>query len=918
MKTTYSVATRFLPSILQSFLTLVVTTFFMACGSTPSLPPSSPTLASRANQALSTEIEANLLHEEAALRAQAISNVSYELSVNLDKKSDRFMGNAKVRFHWRVNLQGGIQQTPFLDFKDSARISSFIVNGTPVVPRFSRHRLYLPVESLLVAPLENSIEITYDQLYARDGHGLHRFKDPEDGNVYLYTHFEAFYAHHVFPCFDQPDLKAKMKLEVVAPTNWTVVSTTREKLRVTSGEKSTWSFPETPSLSTYLFSLHAGPFHQWESKGGPTPLRLFARQSLKTFVHPQDWFKPTSQGLRFFSDYFGLGYPFGKYDQVIVPEFNAGAMENVAAVTFSERYLSRGVTTREEREDIAEVILHELAHQWFGNLVTMRWWNGLWLNESFATYMSHLAKVRATEFKDSWQGFSLYQKARALLEDQLDTTHPIESQVPDTDSAFSNFDAITYGKGAASLKQLAFFIGDEKFRDGLRLYFKKHRFGNTSIEDFTEALETSARIDLSNWTKTWLNTSGVDTLKTEFKCEKGRISHFSLMATTPTIHRPHRTQIALYKEEMGYLLPYKIIKTNYEGEKTIVAQLKGAPCPALVLPNDQDQDYIKVRLDTQSLQMALTKLPGIQSPFTRATVWSILFEAVRDLPTSHLKPQEFLRAALLNIATETDTKNIESIVRSASKVFLYLPQTTAEEKTQRQGWVENFESALWSRLLRGNATKDLQLVLLDSYINVSESAGAEKKLLELLSRRALPSGLSIDQDRRWEMIVRLNSLASISLASSEELIATESKTDNSERAIKMALAAQAAQPKVENKRTWIQRVIEMEELSYSQKREVFRHILPPSQDHLRPALTGEFYERLPVLAKTKTLNLVVLYARTLFPATCSPDLATKFEPWLIDLQGGVNQLPSPALKSVKNAFQENQICLRARKNALAP
>ena len=858
-----------------------------------------------------TSVEANLQHAEALKRAQEISNVRYELSLKLGEESERFAGTAKIRFQWRPPEQTSEAST-FLDFKDSAMITSLVINGSQASPRFQQHRLYLPVEKLLPAPQENTIEVVYDQVYARDGHGLHRFKDPEDGNVYLYTHFEAFYAHHVFPCFDQPDLKAQLKLEVLAPSKWAVISTTRESLRVASGDKSTWTFPETPRLSTYLFSLHAGPFHKWEARAGAIPLRLFARQSLKKFVHPQDWFKPTSQGLKFFGDYFGLNYPFAKYDQVIVPEFNAGAMENVAAVTFSERFLSRGITTREEREDIAEVILHELAHQWFGNLVTMHWWNGLWLNESFATYMAHLAKVRATEFKDSWQAFALFQKARALIEDQLNTTHPVESEIPDTDSAFANFDAITYGKGAASLKQLSFFIGEDKFRSGLTQYFRKHKYANTTIEDFTGALEKASGIDLKTWTQSWLNTAGVDTLQSEFTCDKGRISHFSLRTMAPTTLRPHRTQIALFKSEMGYLLPYKVVKANYQGANTEITELKGSPCPVLVFPNDSDQDYVKVRLDDASLKTTLANISGVQSAFTRATIWPVLFEAVRDL---HLKPGDFLHAAHLGLSKESDTKNIESIARRSVTVLQYLPRTTAAEKAERLTWVEKFEQILWERLSRRNASKDLQLVLLDSFVALSESPEAEKQLVQLLTTRVLPSGLGVDQDRRWEIIVRLNSHGN---STATMLIKNELKVDNSDRAIKMAFAAEAAQPQLESKRSWIQRVVEKNDLSYSQKREVFKYILPPSQDHLRVLLTGNFYEKLPLLAKTKDLILVTLYARTLLPTTCSADLADKLESWLADPQNGAGQLPTPALKTVKNGLQEDQICLRVRKNALEP
>ncbi len=289
----------------------------------------------------------------------------------------------------------------------------------------------------------------------------------------------------LFPCFDQPDLKAVYSLKADAPADWRVISTAGEEKTEVSGARKTWTFAKTQKLSTYVFSVHAGPYHVWTSSAGAIPLRLFARESLAKYVPAGEWLELTRQGLDFYGAYFDLPYPFKKYDQILVPDFNEGAMENVGAVTFGERYVSRSTQTLEEREETADTILHEMAHMWFGDLVTMKWWNGLWLNESFATYMSALAQSRATRYTRSWQSFFAAEKQWAYETDQRATTHPIEGDVADTGHAFADFDGITYGKGASVLKQLAYLLGEEKFRDGVRLYLKEHAYGNAEEKDFS-------------------------------------------------------------------------------------------------------------------------------------------------------------------------------------------------------------------------------------------------------------------------------------------------------------------------------------------------------------------------------------------------------------------------------------------------
>jgi aminopeptidase N len=370
------------------------------------------------------------------------------------------------------------------------------MNGNPAPVEKNSTYLLLPAAFLIRGP--NLIKISFRTKMVTNGMGLHRFVDPADGAIYIHTQFEAFAAHKFMPCFDQPDLKSSLQLQVSAPKSWTLISTTREIRIEPRGDFRLWTFPETPAISTYLFSLHGGPFTVWQDSFQGIPLRLFARPSLAKYVHPGLWFRLTKQGLGFYNKFFSYRYPFQKYDQILAPEFSAGAMENVGAVTFSERFIHRGKLTRENEMSLADVLLHEMAHMWFGDLVTMRWWNDLWLNESFATYMSALTTSEATKYSEAWRDF-FEMKGWAYYQDQLSTTHPIEGHVADTNDAFSSFDGITYAKGASVLKQMSRWLGAETFQKGVQFYMKTFAFKNTSLPDFIESLQKFSERDFRTW-----------------------------------------------------------------------------------------------------------------------------------------------------------------------------------------------------------------------------------------------------------------------------------------------------------------------------------------------------------------------------------------------------------------------------------
>lgn len=585
--------------------------------------------------------DSHLTHQEAIDRAQRVSQVSYELDFDLSQKGPSFTGISRIHFIYQRQNNEPLR----VDFTNG-EILSLELNGQPISPNYNGRELQVPISTMKSG--DNLIKINFKGLYSKDGRGLVRFEDPVDHRVYTYTQLEPFDANRVFPCFDQPDLKATYKIKVKAPKDWVVISSVREsKIDKTSLSTQTWSFPQSARFSTYVWSLHSGPYKEWISQAGNIPLRLFVRQSLAKYVTPDEWFQTTRLGLSFYHQYFSYPYPYLKYDQIIAPEFNAGAMENVAAVTFSERYVLRGPRSNHDRLTLAETILHEMAHMWFGNLVTMKWWNDLWLNESFATYMSFIALDPIPEFHEmTWRSF-FGMKAWAYWEDQLVTTHPIESTIANTQQAMASFDGITYGKGASVMKQLAYYIGADYFQRGLQNYFKKFAGLNTELPDFMHSLSQASGVNLESWQKQWLQTASLNTLTVKYQCKDSHIQQLILQQSAPQEYpywRSHRFQIALYQQQQNQnkgmatkvsspaLQVSEVFSVQIaEGEKEMeVTEAKGKPCPILVDPNYGDYGYMKVRLDERTLVHLPRYLQYVKDPFARELFLRALWDLVRD------------------------------------------------------------------------------------------------------------------------------------------------------------------------------------------------------------------------------------------------------------------------------------------------
>ena len=850
-----------------------------------------------------------LTKAEAASRAGRVNKLRYDLSFRLDAEAPDVEGTEVLTFELsdpRKPLR--------LDFFQG-KVSSFTLNGDRLdKPDYDGASLVLPAKGLKKGP--NRLTLSFSHPYSKSGSGIYRSKDPDDGRVYVYSDFEPFDASTAFPCFDQPDLKAVFKLAVFAPADWTIISTTRES-GFGEAEKSgfrRWEFPETPLMSTYLVSLHGGPYAVWTSTAGNIPLRLFARRSLAPYVEADEWLDISRKGLAFYGDYFGVPYPFKKYDQVLVPDYNHGAMENIAAVTFSESYVLRGKATVRQRQDRADTILHEMAHMWFGDLVTMKWWDDLWLNESFATYMSALASTEAAGFADTWNVFFLETKPWAYWEDQLVTTHPIETDASDTDVAFSNFDGITYGKGASALKQIAYAVGDTAFRKGVGLYLKRNAFGNATRSDFMGALSEAAGRPLDDWTRDWLKTAGLNSLKSEVDCDEGKIKAFRLVQEAPQDYptlRTHRTAIALYQSTAGGLKPYKLLpRAAYNGWVTLVPALVGEACPALVFPNAGDQDYVKVALDARSLEAVKAGLSTVADPLERALLWNSLWAMVLD---AKLPVTDYMDLALAHLDREQDFQIASSVLEgllgrraNANCVVKFLAGEGPVWEAASTRASARFEDFLDRKLAAAPPGSDFQRLWFDAAVGAARSSGAAARLAGWLEGKGLPPGFDLDQDRRWALVGRLRRLGA---PGAREALEAERKKDPSRRGQVAGIGAEVAAPDWAVKEPWLKRLAGGGgDTPQAELRAAMHGLFPFDQAALRRRWSGDFFAALKALAPAKDPIFLEEFSSQLAPAGCRAEDSQA----ITDFLDRNRSLPAVPLKELKIARQENDRCVRIR------
>src|SRR5689334_9794388 len=574
-------------------------------GHVQSQPPAFPVNSTRKGR---LRVASNLTRDEAAERSALITVTSYQVDLDLTAQGGdetTFSSVTVIRFDC-----ASPGSSSYIDLTAPA-VREITLNGAPVsLDAFGGDRI-----ALAGLAARNELRVAATCAYSRSGEGLHRFTDPADKQVYMYSDLETFDAHRIYACFDQPDMKATYQLQVTAPAGWQVVSNMAPDSHLPAGDAVRWVFPPTPVMSTYITAVAAGPYHVVRDDHDGIPLGIYCRQSLAEYLDADEIFEVTRQGFDFFHSSFGIKYPFGKYDQLFVPEFKEGAMENAGCVTFVEAYIFRSRVTDFAREARAETILHEMAHMWFGDLVTMRWWDDLWLNESFATWAGTLAQAEATRWSSAWTTFAQLYKGWAYRQDQLPSTHPIAADLPDIHAAEVNFDGITYAKGAAVLKQLVAYVGRDNFLAALRRYFDAHAWGNATLHDLLAALEETSGRDLSGWSKQWLETAGVNTLRPDYQTgPDGTITRFAVRQEAPASHpalRTHRIAVGLYDRTgsgPGSLVRRRQVEADVAGELTEVPELAGERRPDLVLVNDDDLTYAKVRLDDYSLRTLIDRI----------------------------------------------------------------------------------------------------------------------------------------------------------------------------------------------------------------------------------------------------------------------------------------------------------------------
>ena len=736
----------------------------------------------------------NLTETEAAERAALIGELSYrvELEVSDDPTAPTFRSTTHLGFSCR---RPGAETFLNLTVGEPGRLREVVVDGRPsaaAVEGYDGARI--PLAGLPEGPVR--VDVVADCAYERVGVGLHRVVDPVDQQVYLYTHFEPFDAHKVIACFDQPDLKGTFTVAVRAPVAWEVCGNGRVLGRDEHGDGSrTWRFNATPPLPTYLMAVAAGDYRVVESEHKGVRLGLYARRSLAPQLEEQagELFEITRQGLDFFAEEFGLEHQFDEYNQLFVPEFNMGAMENPGCVTFNEMYIFRSRATELQRARRAEVITHEMAHVCgFGDVATMRWWGDLWLNETFATYMANKAMVTATAYTNAWVDFANTMKSAAARQDQLPSTHPVSTPCADTNEVRQNFDGITYQKGAAVLKQLVAWVGDAAFTTGVREYFRRYRWGNASLREFLACIETASGRDLGAWAAEWLRTAGMNTLVPEIEAKDGRIESLTIVQRAAPAHptlRSHHVRVGLYRLEQGRLVRYRQVDTDVCGERTSVDVLRGEALADLTLVNDDDLTFAKLRFDPTSIGTLLHDLGGLEDPLARSLCWAALWDMTRD---AELPTRDFVDAVLRHARVETEVTVLERLLSQAVAAIEQFG-----DPANRAAARARVAAAAWEQLAAAEPGGDVQLTWARARIMAGDADADLDRLEHLLDGGESVPGLAIDNDLRWMMVGRLAG----SGRDAESRIRAQLSIDDTDFGRRRAAACRAARPDPEAKRT---------------------------------------------------------------------------------------------------------------------
>ena len=846
----------------------------------------------------------NLTRVEAHERKAIVETESYVIDLDLTTGDEMFRSTSTVTFSAAKGA------STFID-AITRTVHSVTLNGVELDAAEVADGTRIQLNGLAE---HNVLTVAADHEYTNSGEGLHRFVDPVDGEVYLYSQFEVPDSRRVFAVFEQPDLKATFQFTVTAPAHWVVVSNAPVESRAEATAENgaaTTVFAPTKRISSYITAIIAGPYQSVHSEltssdGRSIPLGIYARASLFGFLDSDYIFDITRKGFAYFESKFGVAYPFEKYDQLFVPEFNAGAMENAGAVTFTETYVFRSKVTDAIKERRVVTILHELAHMWFGDLVTMKWWNDLWLNESFAEWASTIATAEATEWHEAWTTFQAMEKSWAYRQDQLPSTHPVVATINDLEDVQVNFDGITYAKGGSVLKQLVAWVGQDAFFAGVGQYFQKHAWGNTELTDLLSELEATSGRELTTWSQLWLETAGVNTLRPELTVDDaGVITSFAVLQSAhpdyPTI-RPHRMAVGFYDLVDDALTRIHRLELDVDGTRTEVPELIGMPRPSLILLNDDDHAYAKIRLDEASLAVAIKRLKQIENPLARSLVWGSAWDSTRDAETS---PRDYVRLVLGNIATETESTTVRTTLMQLLTVARMYVDPSA-----RPGIIAEIGDTLWSLAQSAEAGSDSQFQFVKFFATVASTPSHVETLRGLRDGSIALPGVEIDTDLEWELLEGLALNGAATRAEIESALARDNTSNGQQAAARSA----AALPSADDKRAAFDSLVASDELPNVVVRMTtmgYTHVNDPaSLEHL----VVPYFDALTEVWSSRTHAIAEYIVLGLYPAPlASQELVDTTRAWL-DANGDA----APALRRLVTenlAGVERALAAQARDRA---
>ena len=831
----------------------------------------------------------NLSRTEAKDRAEHLYVNSYAVTLDVTKGEETFYSKSEVSFTCKKP-----GYATFIDAVGRSVISATL-NGVAVdVSAFDGESIFL---TNLAA--DNSLVIELEAEYSKSGEGLQRSVDPADGEVYLYSQGETAYIRNMFACFDQPSLKATFTLTVTTPGHWEAVSNNPVESKVAKGDLVEWKFKTTPRIPTYLDALIAGPYssvHDLYKGEKEIPLGIYCRKSMMQYLDPEDIFLVTKQGFEYFEKVFGLAYPFEKYDQIAVVDFNFGAMENAGAVTFREEVLVfRSHMPDKAYLSRANVILHEMAHMWFGDMVTMSWWDDLWLNESFAEWASYLALTEATRFNGAWTEFNSARKNGAYRQDQLSTTHPIIADMVDMEAVNANFDGITYAKGASVLHQLVAHVGRPQFITGLQKYFAKHAWGNTTLNDLLVELESASGRKLDAWVNTWLQTAGVNTLRPRLEITGDTYTSVVISQEVPLVPagskelRPHRLAVGLYDISGDSLNRRKSVELDVVGASTTVAELAGEKVADLLLINDRDLSYAKLRFDDRSIATLKKYLGRLNDPLARALSWAAIWDMHRD---AQISSSDFIEIALSGLAGENDDAIVNIVIgQLGTSVEGYASDAN------RNKYREKLAAGFWNLMQASAPASDLQLLYSRAFAANAHTPEQIKNVRGILNGEV--KGLKVDTDRRWDFLIALTERG----AATQAELDAELASDNTTSGNLAYQSAKAATPNAEAK-AYAFNTVMSQDAQTSVRSALVAGFQRPIQRHLLEPFVDLYFENLLSEWESKSYEGAAKFVIGMYPSwIITQATLDKTNAWL----NGAGKDAPPVLRKLVKESQDGVI-----------